>query len=59
MKNIIQILVTLFCLTILSNSTKAQSLEYFLEKAYANNPELKALQLEYESALEKGKQVSQ
>ncbi|MCB9256781.1 MAG: TolC family protein [Chitinophagales bacterium] len=34
-------------------------MENFLEDAYANNPELKALQLEYESALERGKQVNQ
>lgn len=47
------------CLLLTIFSAKAQSLNYFLQEAYANNPELKALQLEYESALEKGKQVSQ
>lgn len=38
---------------------KAQTLDSLLIKAYANNPELKALQLEYEAALHKGPQVSQ
>ena len=38
---------------------QAQSLDSLLKKAYANNPELKALQLEYEAALQQGPQVSQ
>lgn len=40
-------------------AVKAQTLDSLLKKAYANNPELKALQLEYEAALQKGAQVSQ
>lgn len=40
-------------------AVKAQTLDSLLKKAYANNPELKALQLEYEAALQKGEQVSQ
>lgn len=59
MKMINKISLIIGCVLILSFSAKAQSLDYFLQEAYANNPELKALQLEYESALEKGKQVNQ
>ena len=40
-------------------AVKAQTLDSLLKKAYDNNPELKALQLEYEAALQKGPQVSQ
>ncbi len=40
-------------------AVKAQTLDSLLKKAYNNNPELKALQLEYEAALQKGPQVSQ
>ena len=40
-------------------AVKAQTLDSLLIKAYDNNPELKALQLEYEAALQKGPQVSQ
>lgn len=46
--------MTLF--TIVANG---QSLDSLLSKAYSKNPELKALQLEYEAALQKGPQVSQ
>lgn len=38
---------------------KAQTLDSLLKKAYNNNPALKAIQLEYEAALQKGPQVSQ
>lgn len=37
----------------------AQSIDSLLSHAYNHNPELKALQLEYEAALQKGPQVSQ
>ena len=40
-------------------AVKAQSLDSLLKMAYDNNPDLKALQLEYEAALQKGPQVSQ
>lgn len=59
MKMINKISLIIGCVLILSFSANAQSLDYFLQEAYANNSELKALQLEYESALEKGKQVNQ
>jgi outer membrane protein TolC len=58
MKMINKISLIIGCVLILSFSANAQSLDYFLQEAYANNSELKALQLEYESALEKGKQVN-
>src|SRR5690554_1442049 len=48
--------------TLLLTSTfnvKAQTLDSLLKKAYDNNPTLKAIQLEYEAALQKGPQVSQ
>lgn len=38
---------------------RAQTLDSLLKKAYDNNPELKALQFDYEAALKKGPQVSQ
>ncbi len=37
----------------------SQSLDSLLHKAYSQNPALKALQFEYEAALQKGPQVSQ
>ena len=40
-------------------SSKGQSLDSLLNKAYRNNPEINALRLEYEAALQKGPQVSQ
>jgi len=40
-------------------TVKAQTLDSLLKKAYDKNPALKALQLEYEAALQKGPQVSQ
>lgn len=46
-------------LSILTFNVKAQTLDSLLKKAYDNNPALKALQLEYEAALQKGLQVSQ
>jgi len=54
-KNIIlPLLMTLFTIVV-----NGQSLDSLLSKAYSKNPELKALQLEYEAALQKGPQVSQ
>ncbi len=46
-------------LSISTFNVKAQTLDSLLKKAYDNNPALKALQLEYEAALQKGPQVSQ
>ncbi len=43
----------------LSSSLSGQSLISLLSEAYSNKPELKALQLEYEAALQKGPQVSE
>ena len=54
-----QRIILLICLVALANSLFAQSLDSLLKMAYDNNPELKALQLEYEAALQKGPQVSQ
>lgn len=54
--NYIILLIFLMASTFL---VKAQTLDSLLKKAYNNNPELKALQLEYEAALQKGPQVSQ
>lgn len=42
-----------------TTTVKAQHLDNLIMRAYDNNPELKALQLEYEAALQKGPQVSQ
>ena len=52
-------IVLLLVLMASTFAVKAQTLDSLLKKAYANNPELKALQLEYEAALQKGPQVSQ
>ncbi len=52
-------IVLLFALMASTFVVKAQTLDSLIKKAYANNPELKALQLEYEAALQKGPQVSQ
>ena len=57
MKTKITIFLCLF--SVLFTSAIAQSLDSLLNKAYNNNPGLKALQLEYEAALQKGPQVSQ
>lgn len=46
-------------LSISTFNVKAQTLDSLLKKAYDNNPTLKALQLDYEAALQKGPQVSQ
>jgi outer membrane protein TolC len=43
----------------LSGAIYGQSIDSLLTVAYGANPELKALQLEYEAALQKGPQVSQ
>lgn len=57
MKNnkIIFLSILLLCFV----SSKAQSLDSLLNKAYLNNPEINALRLQYEAALQKGPQVSQ
>jgi len=52
-------IVLLLALMASTFAVKAQTLDSLLKKAYDNNPELKALQLEYEAALQKGPQVSQ
>lgn len=52
-------LVLILALLASAISVEAQSLGSLLKRAYDNNPELKALQLEYEAALQKGPQVSQ
>lgn len=52
-------IVLILALMASTYAVKAQTLDSLLKKAYANNPELKALQLEYEAALQKGAQVSQ
>lgn len=52
-------IVLLLALMASTFAVKAQTLDSLLIKAYDNNPELKALQLEYEAALQKGPQVSQ
>lgn len=57
MKNKKQLLLITLLLGFLS--LKSQSLDSLLIKAYLNNPEIKALQLEYEAALLKGPQVSE
>ncbi len=43
----------------LSFGLQAQSIDSLLSWAYENNPELKAVRLQYEAALQKGPQVSQ
>jgi len=53
-----QIILVLFWST-LSTLIFGQSLDSLLIKAYQNNPELRAIQLEYEAALQKAPQVSQ
>ena len=52
-------IIMLLCCFVLSYTANSQSIDSLLKKAYDNNPELKALQLEYEAALQKGPQVSQ
>jgi len=52
-------IVLLLVLMASTFAVKAQTLDSLLKKAYANNPTLKAIQLEYEAALQKGPQVSQ
>lgn len=52
-------IILLFCLGIFSINVSGQTLDSLISQAYSNNPELKALQLEYEAALQKGPQVSQ
>ena len=42
---------------IVASAIKAQSIEALLQQAVANNPQLKALQLDYEAALQKAPQV--
>ncbi len=54
--NYITLLIALMASTLI---VEAQTLDSLLKKAYDNNPELKALQLAYEAALQKGPQVSQ
>lgn len=52
-------IVLLFALIASTFTAKAQPLDKLLKRAYDTNPELKALQLEYEAALQKVPQVSQ
>lgn len=52
-------IVLLLVLMASTFAVKAQTLDSLLKKAYDNNPTLKAIQLEYEAALQKGPQVSQ
>lgn len=51
--------LTFLFILVITFGSQAQSLDSLLMMAVQNNPELKALQLEYEAALEKKNQVSQ
>lgn len=55
----IKLILSLLCFMMLSFVLKSQTLDSLLIKAYNNNPELKALQLQYEAALKKAPQVKQ
>lgn len=46
-------------ITLWSVDTHGQTIDSLLQQAFENNPELKAVQLEYESAMQQGPQVSQ
>ncbi len=52
-------ILIMLCFFAITNTLPGQSLESLLSKAYSNNPELKAVQLEYEAALQKAPQVTQ
>ncbi|MEK9604590.1 MAG: TolC family protein [Flavobacteriaceae bacterium] len=52
-------IITIAVLVASTLSVKAQNLDSLLKTAYEDNPELTALQLEYEADLQKGPQVSQ
>lgn len=55
----INIGIAILFTVLLGLNSNAQSLDSLLKMAVDNNPELKALQLEYEAAIEKKDQVSQ
>ena len=52
-------LIIVVCTLLIANCTTAQSLDSLLQLVVENNPELKALHLEYEAELNKVDQVSQ
>lgn len=54
-----KMLVLLFLFTSIGAHLHSQSLDSLLQKVARNNPELKALELEYEAELEKAGQVNQ
>ena len=55
----IKYIIILLCLSCGAHDISGQSLDSLLSRAYDNNPQLRALQLEYEAALQKGPQVNQ